>query len=201
MRQLTGLTALAVLVLTPFAEPAAAKIDYVTQCQNEIRPKGRYSYAAGQAIPVVKPLDGGTQAEADQINACIRSKAYGGQGAGMMNPIPENSAAPKGVATQSSALTPRYTGKQRGASVLSGGAGYHGAVMEGGTGYGRNVQAAPVEKRKSRKTPRGLMALPTGYALMPGDEDLWYSLTLAQQQRALQFLQDGSTIRSSLEPD
>jgi hypothetical protein len=200
MRRLTGMAALAVLMLTPFAGPAAAKSDYVAQCQNEIRPKGRYSYAAGQAIPVVKPFEGGTQAEADQINACIRSKAYGGEGGGMMNPIAENSAAPKGVATtQYSATTPRYTKKQRGASVLSGGAGYSGAVMEGGTGYSNSVQAAPSKKRK--KAPRGLMALPSGYAAMPGDEDLWYSLTLTQQQRALEFLEDGSTIRSSLEAD
>ncbi|HQU68243.1 MAG TPA: hypothetical protein PLI43_08580 [Albidovulum sp.] len=199
MRRLAGMTALAVMLMTPFAGPAVAKTDYARQCLREVGAKGGYGYAAGETAPVVKPLEGGTQAEADQVNACIRSKAAGGQSAGMMRPVAESSAAPKGVATQSAASTPYYTKKQRGASVLSGGAGYHGAVMEGGTSYAGEVQTKPTKKRK--KAPRGLMNLPSGYPMMPGDEDLWYSLTLAQQQRALQFLQDGSTIRSSLEPD
>lgn len=199
MRQTLGMTALAILILTPLAGPAVAKTDYARQCLREVGAKGGYGYAAGETVPVVKPLEGGTQAEADQVNACIRSKAYSGQGSGMMKPVAESTAAPKGVATQSTASTPHYTEKQRGASVLSGGAGYHGAVMEGGTSYAGEVQTSPTRKRK--KAPRGLMNLPSGYALMPGDEDLWYSLTLTQQQRALEFLQDGSTIRSSLLPD
>lgn len=198
MRQLHGMTVLAVLVLTPFAGPAAAKTDYAAQCQSEIRPKGYYTYESSAAVPVVKPAQGGTQAEADRINACIRSKAYGGQSAGMMKPVAESSAAPKGVATQSATTTPHYTKTRRGAAVLSGGAGYHGAVMEGGTGYSGTVSDAPVKKRKAR---RGLNSLPSGYPLLPGDEELWLSLTSAQQQRALEFLQDGSTIRSSLMPD
>ncbi|WP_139792546.1 hypothetical protein [Pseudophaeobacter leonis] len=44
-------------------------------------------------------------------------------------------------------------------------------------------------------------ALPAGYALMPGDEALWQRLTEAEQRRALAFLSDGSTIRSSLAGD
>lgn len=47
----------------------------------------------------------------------------------------------------------------------------------------------------------GKLPLPTQYALMPGDADLWNTLTLAQQQRALLFLQDGSTIAASLRTD
>lgn len=198
MRKLHGMTVLAVLVLAPFAGPAAARTDYAAQCQSEIRPKGYYTYEGSAAVPVVKPAPGGTQAEADQINACIRSKAYGGQSAGMMKPVAESSTAPKGVATQSAAATPHYTKRQRGTAVLSGGAGYHGAVMEGGTGYGGSMNATPTRKRKA---PRGLMSLPSGYPLLPGDEDLWFSLTVAQQQRAMEFLEDGSTIRSSLMPD
>lgn len=199
MRQLHGTMFLAALVLTPFAGPAAAKTDYAALCQSEIRPKGYYTYESRAAVPVVTPAPGGTQAEADQINACIRAKAYGGKSAGAMTqPIAEDSAAPKGVATQSAAAAPRYSKKQRGSAVLSGGAGYHGAVMEGGVGYGGNVNVAPVKARKAR---RGLASLPSGYPLLPGDEDLWVSLTPAQQQRAIEFLQDGSTIRSSLLPD
>lgn len=45
----------------------------------------------------------------------------------------------------------------------------------------------------------GKLPLPEGYPLMPGDAALWPSLTLAQQQRAMLFLRNGSTIRSSLE--
>ena len=47
----------------------------------------------------------------------------------------------------------------------------------------------------------GGLPLPTQYALMPGDAELWPQLTLAQQQRAMRFLDDGSTIRSSLRGD
>jgi hypothetical protein len=48
------------------------------------------------------------------------------------------------------------------------------------------------------KTPRGQLPLPVEYPLLPGDEALWQSLSVEQQQRALLFLRDGSTIRSSL---
>lgn len=43
--------------------------------------------------------------------------------------------------------------------------------------------------------------LPTAYPLQPGDEQLWSGMTAPQRERALLFLQDGSTIRSSLKPD
>jgi hypothetical protein len=43
--------------------------------------------------------------------------------------------------------------------------------------------------------------LPADYPLMPGDAALWDSLSLAEQRRALGFLSDGSTIRSSLAGD
>lgn len=40
--------------------------------------------------------------------------------------------------------------------------------------------------------------LPWDFPLMPGDAALWETLTVEQQRRALTFLSDGSTIRSSL---
>ena len=43
--------------------------------------------------------------------------------------------------------------------------------------------------------------LPTQYVLQPGDERLWAGMTAPQRERALLFLQDGSTIASSLKPD
>ena len=43
--------------------------------------------------------------------------------------------------------------------------------------------------------------LPWDFPLMPGDAALWETLTVEQQQRALAFLSDGSTIRSSMIED
>ncbi|MCB2133105.1 MAG: hypothetical protein KDD96_12685 [Rhodobacteraceae bacterium] len=37
--------------------------------------------------------------------------------------------------------------------------------------------------------------------VLPGDAELWPTLTRAEQERALMFLQDGSTIRASLRTD
>lgn len=90
-----------------------------------------------------------------------------------------------------------YTKKKRGASVLSGGAGYHGA----------NLQKTPNEPVKAKKpgpvvkAAPGKLPLPAGYALLPGDAELWPTLSREQQERALLFLQDGSTIRASLRTD
>lgn len=42
---------------------------------------------------------------------------------------------------------------------------------------------------------------PSEYPLQPGDAALWQSMSVDQQLRALEFLRDGSTIRSSLQPD
>lgn len=91
-----------------------------------------------------------------------------------------------------------YTKRQRGASVLSGGAGYHGAVLKEGSAAAPVAEAAPA---RTVKTVKGRLPLPTGYPLLPGDAELWATLTLEQQKRALLFLQDGSTIRASLRTD
>ncbi len=55
--------------------------------------------------------------------------------------------------------------------------------------------------QSQRRTSGGSLPLPTQYPLQPGDEALWPTLTIAQQQRALLFLESGSTIRSSLAED
>ncbi len=62
------------------------------------------------------------------------------------------------------------------------------------------VAAAPASVPTIVET-NGTLPLPTEYALQPGDAELWASLTTAQQQRALLFLDSGSTIRSSLTVD
>ena len=90
-----------------------------------------------------------------------------------------------------------YSKKQRGASVLSGGAGYHGADLQ-------KTPAQPVLAKKSARVVKaapGKLPLPAGYALLPGDAELWPTLSREQQERALLFLQDGSTIRASLRTD
>ncbi|GHE01692.1 hypothetical protein U879_16355 [Defluviimonas sp. 20V17] len=61
----------------------------------------------------------------------------------------------------------------------------------------RRAKAAPAAP--APRAAAGKLPLPTAYPLMPGDAALWPTLTLAQQRRALVFLRDGSTIRSSLE--
>jgi hypothetical protein len=48
------------------------------------------------------------------------------------------------------------------------------------------------------KTPKGKLPLPVEYPLLPGDDALWQSLSREEQERALLFLKDGSSIRSSL---
>lgn len=60
---------------------------------------------------------------------------------------------------------------------------------------GEIPQVRPAETRDGR------LELPTAYPLRPGDAELWATLTRAQQERALAFLQSGSTIRSSLRGD
>jgi hypothetical protein len=90
-----------------------------------------------------------------------------------------------------------YTKKKSGAAVLSGGAGYHGAYLQ-------ETPNKPKPEKKPQpvvKAAPGKLALPAGYALLPGDAELWPTLTREQQERALLFLKDGSTIRASLRTD
>ena len=47
----------------------------------------------------------------------------------------------------------------------------------------------------------GKLALPVQYPLLPGDTELWSRMSKEQQERALRFLANGSTIRASLESD
>jgi hypothetical protein len=59
----------------------------------------------------------------------------------------------------------------------------------------------PPNKLKAPPTIAGKLPYPGEYVLQPGDAKLWPTLTLAQQQRAIEFLKSGSTIRSSLDGD
>lgn len=53
---------------------ASGQPDYPLQCIAELNPPGAYGYPAGVAAPTVVPETGGTQAGADAINACVRTK-------------------------------------------------------------------------------------------------------------------------------
>jgi hypothetical protein len=93
--------AVAVAAMLPAAGPAAAraKADYAQQCQIELKPRGYYTYDARRGVPVVVPDQGGTQAEADALNACIRAKAAGqATAATMATPLREGAAVPSGTA-------------------------------------------------------------------------------------------------------
>lgn len=97
-----------------------------------------------------------------------------------------------GVPTADGTLS--YTEKTRGAAVLSGGAGYHGAYL-------KTTPEEPEQATKpaaAAKVAPGKLPLPTDYPLLPGDAELWPTLTRAEQERALLFLKDGSSIRASL---
>lgn len=197
MNTLARTTLLAAMALAPMSAPAVAraKADYATQCMVEVKPKGYYTYTDAK-VPVVVPAEGGTAEEAARLNACIQAKASG-------RTASVSAATP---VREYSAQASTYTKRQRGASALSGGAGYHGSYLEGGSGQGASL-TAPEGQRKTwwQRTFGGVsgngVSLPSGYPLMPGDEALWNSMTVAQQERARQFLEDGSTIRSSLKSD
>lgn len=90
-----------------------------------------------------------------------------------------------------------YTPRQKGAAALSGGAGYHGSVLKQAPAAD---PLAGTAAKPARAAP-GKLPLPVGYPLLPGDDSLWPTLTRQQQERAMQFLKDGSTIRASLRTD
>lgn len=104
---------------------------------------------------------------------------------------------PAGVTVQKSAgYVPTSQREKHGSNVLSGGTGYQTQAYSKSKKSSVEVAAA-----KPQKTAKGKLPLPTQYPLLPGDAALWPTLTLAQQQRALEFLATGSTIVSSLKVD
>lgn len=96
---------------------------------------------------------------------------------------------------RAAANQPSYTPEVRGTAAMTGGTGYRGSYRLPGA-MPPPVAATP---SKAPKPAKGKLPLPTQYPLMPGDAALWPTLTRQQQERAIFFLQHGSTIRSSLE--
>ncbi|MCV2865325.1 hypothetical protein [Defluviimonas sp. WL0075] len=129
--------------------------------------------AAGAAEPV-----SATPEEVRQINACLVRAGAGAIEREVTVPVP--------------------TPEREGASIFSEGTGYRGSTLV-------NVTLSPVAAdpapRPAPKPAKGKLPLPTSYPLLPGDAELWATLTREQQERALLFLQDGSTIRASLRTD
>lgn len=79
---------------------------------------------------------------------------------------------------------------------------YQTCLMRVGAAPGyATAPKASVQTPSKTRVVRNVADLPAGYPLQPGDEYLWASLSPAQKQRALEFLRDGSTIRSSLQTD
>lgn len=74
--------ALLALAAVPGCTPRPLAADeLVAMCQAEANPGGTYEYDVGTPIPVMRPIEDGTEFGARIFNACIRSKAAN---AGMM---------------------------------------------------------------------------------------------------------------------
>lgn len=82
---------------------------------------------------------------------------------------------------------------------------YGSSVLAGGSGYRtdpyQSKKPKPTVYKNPVETSSTGLELPTQYALLPGDEALWKSMSLSQQTRAISFLASGSTIASSLKGD
>ncbi|MCW3782641.1 hypothetical protein [Defluviimonas salinarum] len=218
----------ATVALTACGSP---KADIATSCLFEVNPPGAYTYPGGVAAPTVTPAEGGTAEGAAAVNACIQRRAAalgapiatsasapdGASAASASTPIREYNAVQSGggmtvrtytYGTPPAAAAPgapttdlAYTPRQRGAAAMTGGAGYRGSYLEGGTGTATYAADVVPTRAAAPKPAKGKLPLPVEYPLLPGDAERWNSLTLAEQQRALLFLKDGSTIGASLRTD
>ena len=77
----------------------ASPASLVEQCQAEVAPPGTYVYEDEATLPVVTPVEDGTEAGAHAFNACIREKAA--QAGLIANPLTgrSNSLCPDGAPT------------------------------------------------------------------------------------------------------
>lgn len=155
--------------------------DYTVSCIIRTGAPGAYDSPAGVAVPTVTPAEGGTQSGADAINACIRELAgvNTGPGVGASTPVSERAS----VQASGNTVVRQYE--------------FGNAPLDGAAA----AAATASTPTKSRKGQAGPLPLPTGYPLLAGDAELWPTLTREQQELALVYLQDGSTIRASLRTD
>ena len=65
----------------------------------------------------------------------------------------------------------------------------------------RTSKTSRTRRMRGTQPLRGTLPYPSQFPLMNGDVALWSRMTVAQQRRAMQFLQSGSTILSSLQGD
>lgn len=98
-----------VLALLPFLSLVACtqKADPVTPCMFEVDPPGSYAYPLGVENPVITPAEGGTQAGADALMACVAARTGSAPGvSGASRGIAEETALPGG---ESGVIVKRYT--------------------------------------------------------------------------------------------
>ena len=86
--------------------------NYDVQCMGEVKPAGSYTYAAGSAVPTVRPGPGGSVQGAAALNTCIRSKAAA---AGKtVSPVPASSRQVYTISTNGATVTRHYSfGRKR----------------------------------------------------------------------------------------
>lgn len=73
-RTAPALAAVALLSISACQMPVTGDA-LVAQCQAEVAPAGTYEYVEGAAVPEMVPVEDGTQAGADALNLCIKTKA------------------------------------------------------------------------------------------------------------------------------
>lgn len=137
------LSAVMMLVSACGTIPVPAGYSAAFTCQREIGAVGTYRVPTGVDFPVVEPVQDGTQAGADAINACIRSRAQ--QGAVGASPLPDVAGGSQRVETvrAGNTVTETYTyGTPPAAKAAStparqgGTGGRYCNPLTGGTGYG-----------------------------------------------------------------
>ena len=184
IRTAASLMALAALgACTTAAGPDRSIVDAcIRQAGMSGQYKVEYALVSNTQSYQVVPGQGSTVVQAAAANACIAQASGQTTAAG---PVPG---------------AVYYTPSQKKTAALSGGTGYHGSVLTGGKTSGA-VAAAPAPVKAAKGKNLGGLPLPMQYPLLPGDPALWNTLTKAQQERALLFLSDGSTIAASLRTD
>ncbi len=111
MRHLKRIAALiGLLALAALSGCGSTGPDYPLECIFELNPVGAYTYPAGVAVPTVVPAEGGTQEEADALNACIRTRAAAA-GAAPASPGPTSAGASQQstIQTNGALITEVYT--------------------------------------------------------------------------------------------
>lgn len=191
--------AVAASAQTPSSTPVTGQAG-VRACQVEYNKSVRKNRGSGVLI------SGGGLSLGQSILASVVTSSIGrGASSGIIQNRYKKCLVRAGASpSQIAAATPansRSTSGRRSSTIMTGGAGYRAPEEMAGRRVRRPAPSASKTAVRSQKPKDGKLALPTQYPLMKGDAALWPTLTLEQQQRAVLFLQSGSSIRSSLAGD